>query len=579
MVIIPKEYDQFFKETEHKTPGLLYLSVREKEKLIDINNAIKEAMHILVTEQSSKESADFIINMWFKDLYLGHIIGDYCEFIASTQLRAGVILKKYKEQMEYCLEQIIGYHCEVRIMSLFRFQDNINSLHIPYTEEQKPKAEAPKELEITIAPEKPSSDEGDDAVDTLEALRNDPFATKPFTVGALTSKEGERSSQIGESEQSGEEPDSRAATAGEKESTDTEEGSAEAESKGGEALPPKREAVIDTYTFENFVEGDSNKFARAACMAVARFPTTYNPLFIYGNSGLGKTHLLNAVVHYIKKNHPHLKIIYKKCEKFLDELIAALRSGSTAEFKEYYRSCDVLLIDDVQFLAGKEQTQEEFFHTFSSLYEADKQIILTSDRPPRDIKPLEERLRTRFEGGLLADVQPPNFELRLAIIEKKATDMKLNIPQELIEYIAERLQNDIRQVEGLLKRINAVSSLTSVQINKKIIDDAISVIDPGNIPTDTLIERILSSVCKEFGVTVDELKSTRKTDNIANARHVAIYVIKKTTELSLAKIGSIFNRNHATVISSIEKVGNNIRTVNNYEEMIERIIKESGKKG
>jgi len=338
--------------------------------------------------------------------------------------------------------------------------------------------------------------------------------------------------------------------------------------------PSGKRSLISGYTFENFVEGSSNKFARAACMAVAREPNTYNPLFIYGHSGLGKTHLLYAVINYMKKNHPELRIVYKKCENFLDELITAIRNGTTSEFKEKYRSADVLLIDDIQFLAGKEQTQEEFFHTFNALYEADKQIILTSDRPPKEIKPLEDRLRTRFEGGLLADVQPPSFELRIAIIKKKADSMGLVVSNELIEYMAERLQNNIRQIEGVLKKIYAIYSLTSSEVTKDNIDEAISIIDPGNIPTDALVEKIIFSVSKAYGVDVESMKSKKKTNNIANARHIAIYIIKKMTELTLKEIGAIFNRDHATVISSIDKVERNMSTVNNYEKEINRIIKE-----
>lgn len=338
--------------------------------------------------------------------------------------------------------------------------------------------------------------------------------------------------------------------------------------------PAYKRTLLDDYTFENFVEGSSNKFAKAACYAVAKEPNTYNPLFIYGNSGLGKTHLLYAVINYMKKNHPGINIVYKKCESFLEELIKSIRNGSTTSFKEKYRSCDVLLIDDIQFLAGKEQTQEEFFHTFSALYESDKQIILTSDRPPKEIKPLEDRLRTRFEGGLLADVQPPSFELRIAIIKKKADAMGLTISNDLIEYMAERLQNNIRQIEGVLKRIYAVYSLTSAEVTKEKIDEVISIIDPGNIPTDAMIEKILSAVSKAYGVPVDQMKSKKKTDNIANARHVAIYLIKQQTELTLKEIGAIFGRDHSTVISSIDKVEKNIKTINNYETEVTRLLKE-----
>ena len=328
------------------------------------------------------------------------------------------------------------------------------------------------------------------------------------------------------------------------------------------------------YTFDNFVEGSSNKFAKAACYAVAREPNTYNPLFIYGHSGLGKTHLLYAVINYMRENHPDLNIVYKKCESFLDELIQAIKFGNTRDFKDKYRSADVLLIDDIQFLAGKEQTQEEFFHTFSALYESDKQIILTSDRPPKEIKPLEDRLRTRFEGGLLADVQPPSFELRIAIIKKKADSMGLTISNDMIEYMAERLQNNIRQIEGALKRIYAMYSFSGGEITKKSIDDIISIIDPGNIPTDLLIERILTTVSKYYGESVENIKSKKKTNSIANARHVSAFVIRKMTDLSLKEIGRVFGRDYSTVISSINKIELNIRTVKNYESEINMLIKE-----
>ncbi len=331
---------------------------------------------------------------------------------------------------------------------------------------------------------------------------------------------------------------------------------------------------LDGYTFDNFVAGTSNTFAKAACMAVAKEPTYYNPLFIYGNSGLGKTHLLYAVINYMKINHPHLKIVYKKCETFLEELIDAIKSGFVAPFKEKYRQCDVLLIDDIQFLAGKEHTQEEFFHTFSVLYESNRQIILTSDRPPKDIKPLSDRLKTRFEGGLIADVQPPNYELRIAIIKKKADELGLDIPTDLVDYMASRLQNNIRQIEGALKKLYAICSFTSSDVTKERIDEVITVVDPGNIPTDAMIERILTAVSKHYGIPVEDMKSKKRTENIANARHVAIYLIKQNTELTLKEIGGIFGRDHATVMASIDKVDINIKTVNGYERDVKKLMRE-----
>ena len=348
----------------------------------------------------------------------------------------------------------------------------------------------------------------------------------------------------------------------------------EKEKEFSEIINSDNPSVLDEYTFDTFVEGSSNTFARAACYAVAKEPCTYNPLFIHGHSGLGKTHLLYAIINDMKKNHPELKIVYKKSESFVNELVLAIQNGTTTAFKEKYRSADVLLIDDIQFIAGKESTQEEFFHTFSVLYESDKQIILTSDRPPKDINPLEDRLRTRFEGGLIADVQPPNFELRTAIITKKSETMEIKLSKELIDYLAERMQKDVRQIEGVLKRLKAVTSLSGQEINRELVDQAISVIDPGNIPTDAMIERILKVVCRHYGISEENIKSKNRTDTVANARHTAIYIIKELTDLTLNEIGNIFGRNHATVIASLNKVNTNLRTIKNADADIKRMIKE-----
>lgn len=355
---------------------------------------------------------------------------------------------------------------------------------------------------------------------------------------------------------------------------DKEERTKNISSLVNDTLLNQNQKILSEYTFENFIEGASNKFARAACYAVAKEPTYYNPLFIYGHSGLGKTHLLYAVINYIKENHPNLKIVYKRSEDFVNELIEAIENAETAAFKEKYRTADVLLIDDIQFISGKVATQEEFFHTFSTLYEANKQIILTSDRPPKEIKPLDDRLRTRFEGGLLADVQPPSFELRTAIIKKKANILGLLISNDMVDYMAERLQNNIRQIEGVLKRLNALYSLSGVSITKESIDQTISIIDPGNIPTDALVEKILSAVSSHYSIPIDAIKSKKRNESISNARQTAMYLIKNLTELTLKSIGEIFGRDYSTVISSIAKVELNIKTKNNTSTEIKKLIKE-----
>lgn len=337
----------------------------------------------------------------------------------------------------------------------------------------------------------------------------------------------------------------------------------------------EKKTLLDEYTFDNFIEGESNKFAKAVCYAVADgMSEDSNPLFLYGHSGLGKTHLLYAIMNHMKKRDPGIKIVYKKSETFIYELIDAITNKSTSEFKEKYRSADVLMIDDIQFIAGKERTQEEFFHTFSALYEAEKVIILTSDRPPKEINPLMERLRTRFEWGLIADIQPPSFELRAAIIKKKAEDLGLDIPNGLIDYIAERLNNNVRQIEGILKKLYAIHSFTGSDITKESIDNIISIIDPGNIPNDAMVEKILLHVSKKYGVPIDDIKSKKKTNSIAGARHVAIYIIRKLTDLSLKEIAKVFGRDHSTLVSSINKVELNIKTVKNYESEINLLIKE-----
>lgn len=335
--------------------------------------------------------------------------------------------------------------------------------------------------------------------------------------------------------------------------------------------------TLSQYTFDNFVEGDSNRFAKAACMGVAEEPGfNYNPLFIYGNSGLGKTHLLYATIKSIHEKHPEMKIVFKKCVEFVNELVMAIKQGATDVFRERYHSCDVLLIDDIQFIANKELCQDEFFHLFSSLYEADKQIILTSDRPPNEINPLADRIRSRLEGGILADIKVPGFELRAAIAKKKADAMNIAISDELIQYMAQRLRVNIRQIEGVLKKIRMLGGLSGKVVTKEVVDEAIFAVDPGNMPNDIVIERTLDAVSKKYGISVEDLKSKKRTDSIAKARHVAIYLIKEIIdEISYKEIGNIFGgRDHTTVMASINKVKSDIRTVNGVEEDIKRLTLE-----
>ncbi len=456
-----------------------------------------EINELLLSRLEDRFPTKSAFNIWFGNFELISMTEQKAVFKTQTDLKKGIIEKRYMDILRDALEEVIGFAVEIEIT-----------------------APPPGSVEIPIVDEKP-----------LVPL-------------------------------------------GEEEKKEAEERKLMIDSFLNDTESPHNKKLLSEYTFDTFIEGSSNKFAKAACLAVVNEPTYYNPLFIYGGSGLGKTHLLYAVINELKKRNSKQKIVYCKCEDFLNELVEALEKNKIPAFKEKYRKADVLLIDDVQFIAGKVATQEEFFHTFSSLYEADKQIILTSDRPPKEIRPLEDRLRSRFEGGLLADVQPPSFELRIAIIKKKASSMNLLISNEMVNYIAERLHSNIRQIEGVLKRLYAQNSMSSSPITKESIDQAISVIDPGNIPTEALVEKILTVVSKYYGVPVEHIKSKKKTDSIANARHMSIYLIRELTNLSYKETANIFGRDYSTAIASFTKIETNVKTMHKTAIEVKKLIKE-----
>lgn len=312
---------------------------------------------------------------------------------------------------------------------------------------------------------------------------------------------------------------------------------------------------MDGYTFDRFVVGPSNKFAHAAAIAVAQNPgKIYNPLFIYGNSGLGKTHLLLAIGQAIRQTTPAVSIAYVKAEDFVNQMIKSIQSGTTEAFRQKYRSADLLLMDDIQFIAGKESTQEEFFHTFNCLYEAGKQIVITSDRPPLEMVKLDDRLRTRFEGGLLADVQPPDVETRMAIIRNKAAQFGMMLSDDVMKYIAENITSNVRQLEGVVKRLTAYRDILDDTITVDSVKRAIKdVIRTGTyIPTP---EVIIEETARYYQLTADDLRGQRRSKNTAMARQVSMYLMRNLTNLSLKDIGSEYgDRNHATVLSSIRKV-------------------------
>ena len=309
------------------------------------------------------------------------------------------------------------------------------------------------------------------------------------------------------------------------------------------------------FSFENFVVGPSNRFAHGAAIAVSNNPgQAYNPLFIYGPPGIGKTHLLYAIANGIRKHNPSANIVYIKGDQFTNELIAAIQNGKNIEFRSKYREADLFLIDDVQFIAGKESTQEEFFHTFNKLYEEHKQIVMTADRKPSDMAALEDRLRTRFEWGLLADIQPPDYETRMAILRNKAKSLGLNLSDDVCNYIAINVTNNVRQIEGTVKKIMAYRDLNNMPLDLPNISRAINDMfkSEGNaLPTPSLI---ISQVCKFYSIDEAVLRGTLKNKGTAEARQIAIYLIRKLTNLSLPEIGKEFGKDHSTILYAIRKV-------------------------
>jgi chromosomal replication initiator protein len=314
--------------------------------------------------------------------------------------------------------------------------------------------------------------------------------------------------------------------------------------------------ITGRYTFDTFVIGSGNRFAHAAALAVAEAPAkAYNPLFIYGGVGLGKTHLLQAIGHHVLTHKQLAKVMYVSSEKFTNDLINSIRDDKTVEFRNKYRTADVLLIDDIQFLAGKERTQEEFFHTFNALHESSRQLIISSDRPPREIPTLEDRLRSRFEWGLIADIQPPDYETRIAILRKKAELDTIELPDEVAQYIAQRISSNIRELEGALSRLRAHAQMSRTPLSIDLAADVLREILPQTRVRPITIPAIQRTVSEFFGIRVEEMKAKRRTKGVAFPRQVAMYLSRELTDASLPRIGEEFGgRDHTTVMHACDRV-------------------------
>ena len=339
-------------------------------------------------------------------------------------------------------------------------------------------------------------------------------------------------------------------------------------------LEPVENTLNAKYTFDSFVVGSCNQFAHAAAEAIVEAPgKTYNPMFIYGGVGLGKTHLMHATGHAIRAKNPHMRVAYISSEKFMNELINAIRYDSTQVFREKYRSIDVLLMDDVQFLAGKERTQEEFFHTFNALHNDQKQIVITSDCPPREIPTLEERLHSRFEWGLIADMEPPDLETKVAILKRKADQDGVDLPDEIAFFIANKVKSNVRELEGTLVRLIAISSLRGLPLSKMLAQDAMKNIIDAETAEGITIDRITKMVANHFNLALEEIKSKNNSRNISFPRQVAMYLCKRLTQHSFPEIGRAFGgKHHTTVMHSVEKIEKKIKEDREFHKEISEFI-------
>ena len=345
--------------------------------------------------------------------------------------------------------------------------------------------------------------------------------------------------------------------------------------KGKVLISPSSPDCLPEYTFDNFVVGGSNKTAYTAARTVAQDPAGFglNPLFLYGDPGLGKTHLLYAITREITTRHPDFNIIYVKGEDFTNELIEAIALKAPVAFREKYRSADMLVVDDIQFIAGKASVQEEFFHTFDKLYESGKQIVVSSDRPPKDMHLLETRLRSRFESGFITDISAPDLELRVAILKRKAQNLGISVPNDVLMYLGENIKDNIRQIEGALKKLRALAYIQGEEINmhhaKNVVNDVMT-----NLAQAVTPAKILTYVSQKYNVPEEDIKSSKRSKDIANSRHITVYLIRKLTDMPLASIGKFFNRDHTTMMSSVENIEKMRRTNPEFDNTLNELMRE-----
>jgi len=537
--------------------------------------------------QSENLISSAACDLWFKHFRLDYLDDEKAVFAVENEMKRSIILNRHAELLSSQIAKVIGYTPKIEIVTdpdMAAGEPLSRTEGVPYPTEIVEQRQAEREYHMNLAREEEKAAEA-----LLERTEKIPDTLRGAMAAAMmtTFMPGRENSHR-------ELPDMRhGLTApylrdGSYESTPKDTAYAEinisssGEENGDKPAAPsngeRRLTYNEDYTFENFVVGNSNQFAHAASLSVAEnVGMKFNPLFIYGPSGLGKTHLMYSIANRALKRDPEMKVIYVKGEEFMNQLVEAIRGSSptaTAKFRSKYRSADMLLIDDIQFIAGKEATQEEFFHTFDALYEEHKQIIITSDRPPKELTTLEERIRSRFEAGLIADIQPPDYELRLAILKNKAIQNNLEVPIDVLDFLAENLQSNIRQIEGVVKRLGAKNLLSGMPITMDMVLTTLPEYLRETEPVADTVKRIVEIVAKKYNVTTADIMGTSRKKEIKTARNVAMYIVRTVTRMSLPQIGSTFGRDHSTVHSNINMVESELTTNTLFEATITEIIKE-----
>ena len=482
--------------------------------------------------------------LWFDRMKLVNLDADRAVFACENETQRGIIEKRFTEFIKSSLEDVLGYAPEIVIT-------------------------VDKSLAPVIVNE-------NGIVSQTELIRERKADFEERSRASEISDQNSRTENIYYTDKGWSQP--QAPNLAARREAELEEKNAKRsayENMPDEIRGERKLAYNPDFTFENFIVGTSNRFAHAAAMNVSEnVGTRINPLFIWGPSGLGKTHLMYAIANRALQKDPTTKVIYVKGEEFTNQLVEAIQKNKNQQFRQKYRSADMLLIDDIQFIAGKEATQTEFFHTFDALYEDKKQIILTSDRPPKELTSLEDRIRSRFEAGLLADIQPPDYELRLAILRNKISQNNLDVPQDVVDFLAQNLHENIRQLDGVIKKLAMTNLLTGQPITMEMVLQTVPEYLRDTEPVSDTVDRIIESVGRHYEVSLNDIMGTSRKKEIKTARNVAMYVIRSITNMSYPKIGALFNRDYSTVHSNVNMIESELVSDPVLEATVMEITKE-----